>query len=103
MFEINAWMVYSRHHWSTTQAGFFLARSTGAAGLLMMVAEILFRTLHVPLIGRMFWTMVTVPSPLWTSLFMDLVNVYRHMEGFGQMQYWFAMYPAFAAQYMHVD
>jgi hypothetical protein len=102
MLDITSFMVYSRHHWNITQSGFFQQRSFLGGIPLMMVYDVCFRVIHVPLIGRMFWLFVVVTNPLWTSMMMDLVNVYRQQENLCVYLHWFACYPLFAAMHMQV-
>lgn len=104
MMEVTTYMLYGRHHLPPHEVGFIYNRAF-YGGLISgnLIPDVAFRVVHVPVIGRMFWMMVVHPNPLWTSMFMEFFNVYRHVEGWTQYLYWFSCYPIFAASYMHAD
>lgn len=50
----------------------------------------------------MFFSALTTPNPLNSSLCMEWFNLYRQAEGFEAMYLFVSVYPAFVNMYMHI-
>lgn len=102
--DMISFMLHNRQHLASTSAGYVSGVRRGAVRqMAYWIWAMWMQIMYCPTIVCMFLCMFFVPSPLNISLFMEMFNMWRTIEGYDGQEIYLSIYPAFVAQYMQVE